>query len=211
MDERQPQYPINLNLAGWRCLVVGGGKVATGKVAELLRCGARIDVVAPDVVSELAELDGVSVQRRPYQSGEASEYRLVIAATDSSEVNRAVFLEADRAGVLVNSADDPGHCTFTLPARVRRGDLLVTVSTTGRSPAMAAWMRAQFEAQLGDEYAELLEILAETRAALALEDRKVEPSGWQSALDSGMLELIREGRISEAKERLRACLSSQSD
>ena len=89
--------------------------------------------------------------------------------------------------------------------------LMVTFSTAGRSPGYSAWLRARFEAELGDEYAQLLEVAAEAREELAGAGEKVSPAGWQSALDSGMLELIREGRISEAKERLRACLSSQSD
>jgi len=211
MDERHPQYPVNLNVAGWRCLVVGGGTVATGKLAELRLCGAEVEVVAPEVQAGIAEMDGVTVHLRNYRPGEAAGYRIVVTATDSPAVNRAVFEDAAAAGVLVNSADDPANCTFTLPARVRRGDLLVALSTGGRSPALASWMRARFEEELGDEYAQLLEVLGEERDELMASGRKVDPAGWQTALDSGMLELIRAGRISEAKERLRACLSSQSD
>ena len=207
MAEPDDQYPVNLNIGGWRCLVVGGGQVAVGKVAELVACGARVDVVAPEVDPAIEDAGGVEIFHRPYRAGEAADYRLVVTATDSSDVNRAVFVDAEEAGVLVNSADDPPNCTFTLPARVRRGDLLVTVSTSGKSPALASWMRRQFEDQLGPEYTELLDILAEARADLVASGRKVEASGWQLALDSGMLELIREGRTTEAKERLRACLS----
>jgi precorrin-2 dehydrogenase/sirohydrochlorin ferrochelatase len=210
MDDRAAQYPVNLNIAGWRCLLVGGGPVAAGKLEELLRCGAVVEVVAPAVVSAI-EASAAIVRRRPYEPGEAAGYRLVVTATDSAEVNRRVFEDADAAGVLVNSADDPENCSFTLPSRVRRGDLLVTFSTSGRSPAMAAWLRAKFDAEMGPEYGELLDVLATERTLLAQSGRKVVAAGWQSALDSGMLELIREGRTAEAKERLRACLSSQSD
>jgi precorrin-2 dehydrogenase/sirohydrochlorin ferrochelatase len=211
MADRLPQYPVNLNVAAWPCLVVGGGTVAAGKVAELLLCGAHIDVVAPDVAPEIEASAAVTIHRRAYRAGEAADYRLVITATDSSQVNRQVFDDADGAGVLVNAADDPANCAFTLPARTREGDLLITVSTAGRSPAFSSWMRRQIEAEIGSEHAELLEMVADAREDFASSGEKMDASGWQMALDSGMLELIRKGRTSEAKERLRACLSSQSD
>ena len=110
----------------------------------------------------------------------------------------------------VNSADDPAHCSLTLPARVRRGPILVTVSTEGRSPAVATWLRRRIEAELGPEYEALLEMSAEEREAIRSEGRSTEGLDWQRALDSGMLDLIREGRTDEAKERLRRCLSSSS-
>lgn len=209
--DRALQYPVNLNVAGWPCLVVGGGAVGAEKAAELLRCGALVDVVAPEIGPGVEALAGATLHRRRYESGEAAGYRICVAATDSPEVNAEVFRDADTSGVLVNAADDPPNCSFTLPARVRRGDLLVTVSTAGRSPALSGWLRRQMEEQLGEEYAILLEIVAAARDDLRASGKKVSAAGWQTALDSGMLELIREDRTSEAKERLRACLSSQSD
>jgi siroheme synthase-like protein len=148
---------------------------------------------------------------RPYESGEVAGYRLAVAATDQPEVNHQVFLEGEAAGVWVNSADDPANCAFTLPSRVRRGDLLVTFSTGGRSPALATWLRRRFSEEIGPEYLTLMDLLAEERARLRREGVPTEGLDWQGALDSGMLDLVREGRLAEAKERLKACLSSSSD
>jgi precorrin-2 dehydrogenase/sirohydrochlorin ferrochelatase len=131
-------------------------------------------------------------------------------ATDDPAVNHAVFADGEAAGVWVNSADDPANCAFTLPARIRRGDLLVTVSTGGTSPALASWLRGRLDADLGPEFATLLDILSEERNALKAAGRSTEGLDWQSALESGMLDLVREGRLAEAKERLQACLSSSS-
>lgn len=203
-------YPISLRLAGQRCLVVGAGRVAVSKVNGLLEAGAEVDVVAPDVDDEMRALP-VTIHERPYASPEVAGYRLVITATDDADVNRRVFLDAEAQGVLVNSADDPQNCRFTLMSRFRRGSLLVTVSTDGRSPAVAAWLRRRIEADIGEEYATLVDVAAEVRARILASGASTEGLGWNSALDSGILELIREGRVVEAKERLEACLSSSSD
>jgi precorrin-2 dehydrogenase/sirohydrochlorin ferrochelatase len=112
--------------------------------------------------------------------------------------------------VWVNSADDPANCAFTLPSRVRQGPLLVTFATGGRSPALATWLRRRFAAELGPEYATLIEVLAAERDARRAGGGSSEGLDWQNALDSGMLDLIRQDRIAEAKELLQACLSSSS-
>jgi precorrin-2 dehydrogenase/sirohydrochlorin ferrochelatase len=205
-----PSYPVNLLVAGRSVLVVGGGTVALDKVDGLLDAEADVTVVAPEMVPELAERP-VTLEQRAYRSGEAGDHRLVIVATDDPEVNAEVAADAEAAGVWVNAADDVANCTFTLPARVRRGDLLVTVSTNGRSPALASWTRKRLEAEFGPEWATLLDLLADARDELRAAGRSPLGSDWQAALDSGMLDLVREGRIAEAKERLQACLSSSSD
>jgi siroheme synthase-like protein len=205
------QYPVNLVVEGRACLVVGAGAVAARKVVGLLACGALVTVVAPDVGDEVegrAAAGELQLERRPYRAGEAADYRLVIAATDDHAVNEAVYRDADAAGVWVNSADDPATCSFTLPSVVRRGPLVVTVATGGHSPAMAAWLRAHVEAEMGEEYRVLLELLSAERQALKAAGRSTEGLDWQKALDSNMLELIREGQIGQARERLQACLSS---
>jgi precorrin-2 dehydrogenase/sirohydrochlorin ferrochelatase len=198
-----PQYPVMLDVAGTSCLVVGGGSVARAKVEGLQAAGAEVTVVAPAVDAGIA---GATVEQRPYRTGEAAGYRLVIAATDDPEVNRQVFLDADAAGVWVNSADDPANCTFTLPAVVRRGPITVTVATGGLSPALATWLRDRLAEELGPEHVTLLELLAERREALRSEGIATEGLSWQQALDSGMLDLVRAGRVAEARERLQACL-----
>ena len=213
MPVAEPQYPVNLRIAGQRCLVVGGGRVALSKVQGLLECDAVVTVVAPDVdveLTELAELGRVTCERRAYRAGEVEGYRLVITATSDPDVNRAVFLDGEAAGVWVNSADDPDNCAFTLPSRVRQGPLLVTFATGGHSPALATWLRRRYTEEFGPEYVTLIELLSDERERLRESGQSTEGLDWQPALDSGMLELIREGHLAEAKERLQACLSSSS-
>ena len=204
-------FPVNLVLEGRKCLVVGGGAIAVRKVESLLACGASVTVVAPAVDERLRRLPGVTVEERPYRPGEVAGYRLAIAATDSPTVNGAVFDDGEDAGVWVNGADDPANCSFTLPAVVRRGSLMVTVSTGGRSPALARWLRQRLAAELGPEYDVLLDLLASERDRLKADGRSTEGPGWQKALDSDMLGLIRNGEITSAREHLQACLSSSSD
>jgi siroheme synthase-like protein len=206
-----PQYPVNLVVEGRRCLVVGGGAVAARKVAGLRSCGAEVHVVAPHVSGEVRSIDGVTWEERPYRAGEVAGYRLAVAATDDPAANRAVYEDGEAAGVWVNSADDPQSCSFTLPSVVRRGPIMVAVSTGGHSPALATWLRGRMEAELGPEYEVLLDLLAREREAARAAGKPTETLDWQRALDSDMLDLIRAGEITTARERLQACLSSSSD
>ncbi|MGI8661809.1 MAG: precorrin-2 dehydrogenase/sirohydrochlorin ferrochelatase family protein [Acidimicrobiales bacterium] len=202
-------YPVNLRIAATRCLVVGGGRVALAKVLGLLEAGASVTVLAPQVEPAIVALD-VAVHRRRYACGDVAGFRLAIAATGDPKVNQAVFDDGEALGVWVNAADDPARCSFTLPARVRRGSLLLTVATGGQSPAVASWLRSRLEDEIGPEYEVLLTLVAEARSELRAKGVATEGLAWREALDSGMLELVREGNLIEAKERLQACLSSSS-
>jgi siroheme synthase-like protein len=218
MPVDHPVYPVNLIVDGRRCLVVGGGRVAAHKVRGLVEAGARVTVVGPELGPEIVELARdaataavVVAEARPYRPGEAAGYRLVVAATGDPATNQQVYDDAEAAGVWINSADDPARCTVTLPARLRQGRLTVTVSTAGHSPAVAAWLRDRLAGELGPEYDQLIGLLAEERTHLRSEGRSTEDVDWRSALDSGILELVRAGRLEAARERLRSCLSSSSD
>lgn len=214
MPVDEPLYPVNLRVAGRRCLVVGGGPVAAQKVAGLLECDAEVHVVAPrvtDVLADLAAAGRIHVELRPYRPSDLDGCRLVVTATDDPEVNHAVYEAGEAAGIWVNSADDPANCSFTLPSRVRQGPLLVTFGTGGHSPAVARWLQRTYAEEFGSEYVTLIEMLGDERRAIRASGRSTEGLDWQAALDSGMLDLIREGRLAEAKERLQACLSLSSD
>src|SRR3954452_448178 len=205
----EAQYPVQLNLAGKPVLVVGGGRVARRKVEGLLAAGAQVTVVAPDIDADLAALAGLTIHRRAYEPSDVAGHRLVLTATDDRAVNQQVHDDADAAGIWVNSADDPARCEFTLPAVVRNGDLTLTVATNGRSPALATFLKQRLADEYGhDDYRTLLQLLAEARQTLHDEGRSTEGLAWQKALDSDMLSLIRGGRISEARDRLKTCLSS---
>jgi precorrin-2 dehydrogenase/sirohydrochlorin ferrochelatase len=204
------QYPVNLILAGRPCLVVGGGAIAARKAAGLLECGADVRVIARQAGPEIRAL-GLPIEERPYRRGDVAGYRLALAATDDPETNRAVFEDGEAAGIWVNSADDPASCSFTLPSVVRRGPIMVTVATGGRSPALASWLKAHVADEMGPEYETLLDLLSSARDEMKAAGRSTEEADWRTALDSDMLELIKAGHIDRARERLQACLSSSSD
>jgi len=204
------QYPVNLIVEGRPCLVVGGGAVAAQKAAALVACGAEVHVVGEEIGPEVRALP-VTWEQRSYSLGEVSGYRFVVAATGSPSTNATVYEDGEAAGVWVNSADDPDHCSATLPAILRRGSLMVTVSTSGRSPAVASWLKNRLAAEIGPEYEVLVDLLAAEREAVRANGRSTEGLNWQKALDSDMLELIKNGQVADARERLQACLSSPSD
>ena len=211
MPVRTRPYPVNLVVDGVPCLVVGGGPVAARKAAGLRDCGARVHVVAPVVGPEMRALDGVTWEERPYRSDDVAGHRLVMAATDDPAVNAQVYEDGSAAGLWVNSADDPAHCSFTLPSVSRRGPLTVAVSTGGHSPALAVWLRRHVDSEMGPEYETLLELLSAERERVRSAGGSTEALDWQKALDSDMLALIRAGQVQQARERLQACLSSSSD
>lgn len=202
-------YPVNLRIDGRPVLLVGGGAVALEKIEELAACGATVTVVAPEVRDDVAAL-AAEVRRRPFQDGDTAGFRLVVVAVADRDVAARVSAEADAAGTWVNSADDPARCTFTLPARLRAGDLLVTVSTGGASPAFATWLRDEIDAWLEPAHLQLLELLAAERHRMRAEGRPTNHPGWHEALRSGMLERLRDGDVPGAEELLRSCLSSPS-
>lgn len=203
-------YPVNLVLAGRRCLVVGGGAVAARKVEGLVAARARVTVVAPDIGPEVRAA-GVATEVRPYQSRDLAGVWLAITATDDRAVNAAVRADGEAAGVWVNAADDPESCAFTLPAVARQGPVMVTISTSGHSPALAAWLKEHVAAEMGPEVAVLATMLGEARDTLHASGRSTEGIDWRPAVNWDMLDLIRTGRTARARERLEACLSSSSD
>jgi siroheme synthase-like protein len=198
-------YPVVLLLEGRRVLVVGGGAVAAGKATALVAAGAVVHVVAREV-SEAVRALPVTWEERAYRPGEVEGHRFVVACTDDPEVNGQVFRDGEAAGVFVNAADDPAHCSATLPARFERGPILITVSTSGHSPALAGWLRDRLGEQVGPEHEALVAMLAEARAELAAQGLARPVADWRSALDSGMLDDLRAGRHTEAREQLRRAL-----
>lgn len=200
-------YPVSLSLDGRRVLVVGGGKVATRRVADLLETGARLEVVSPTVSREIAvwaDQAKVVVALRPFEGGDVTGAWLCVAATDDPAVNRAVVAEAERERCFVSSAGDGAASSARPMSVLRRGDLEVAVGTSGRAPAAAVWVRQQLATLVGPEYGVLVDLVAEARA-------EARPgANWQAALDSGILGSIRAGRVDEARKGLRTCLSSSS-
>lgn len=221
MTPSDPVYPVSLVVAGKRCLVVGGGKVAGRKTRSLLECRAAVTMVAPEVHEALGMLssDGtiasiedtpLDVQLREYRPGEAANYRLVVTATGVREVDRMVSRDAEAAGVWVNSADDADNCTFLLPAVVRRGPVSVAVSTSGVSPALASWLRRRISDGLPPGIEELAFLLDEARTFLRESGSSTESIDWPSLLDGPLVGLVASGQLDVARQILRTALTQHS-
>ena len=202
-------YQAYFIVAGRRCEVVGAGRIAQRKIEGLLAAGADVEVVAPEAVDgvrAMAEDARVRWSAREFSPDDLDDAWLAIAATSSPDVNHAVFAAGEARRVWVNAADDPANCSFSLMSVVRRGDIVVTIGTNGRSPALATFLKDHVATEMGEEYATLLELLSEAREAIRSSGRSSEDADWRRAFDSGILDLIRAGREAEARELLRSCL-----
>jgi precorrin-2 dehydrogenase / sirohydrochlorin ferrochelatase len=203
-QQAQAAYPLVLTrLDEARCVVVGGGAVAERKVAELIVGGARPVVVGPRLTPQLeryAREGRITALRRAYQAGDLAGALLAFAATNDQRVNQAVAAEAQQRGVLVNVADDPADGSFHTVATIRRGDLLLTVSTGGASPGLAAQIRRELYTRYGAEYALLVALLKQLRVgpaqALAPARRALL---WQRLLNAPLLEWLRNGDAARAE------------
>ena len=165
-DYTRSYYPVYLDLHGRRSVVVGGGGVGERKVQTLLEYGATVEVISPEVTDLLAQFaeEGVIVwHRRPYVPGDLEGAFLVICATDSNEVNRAVFAEGESRGIMVNIVDVPELCNFIVPSIVRRGPLQIAISTGGAAPLVAKGIRKELQGRYGDEWGAYLKLMAEVR------------------------------------------------
>jgi precorrin-2 dehydrogenase/sirohydrochlorin ferrochelatase len=188
-------YPMFLKLEGRRVLVVGGGKIAAEKIYAVLRSATDVTVIAPRVVPPIrqwVEQGRVQHTSQEYRPGMARGYFLVIAATDSESVNRAVYDDASRSGALVNAVDDPDYCSFYAPSVVSRGDFQIAISTAGASPALAQQVRKELEQKYGPEYGPWTAWLGRMRALL----RGALPPSENRRQLLHLLALSRPGRIS---------------
>lgn len=159
-------YPIFLDLSGKRCVVVGGGRVAERRCSTLIRTGARITVISPNITKRLEGYREKGLIRhipRGYKSYDIKTAFIVIAATDSGETNERVARDVMEAGRLLNVADVPSLCNFIVPSVLRRGLLTIAISTGGASPAMAKAIRKELQKLYGSEYSRYLDRLRDVR------------------------------------------------
>jgi siroheme synthase-like protein len=204
---RAVYYPVFLDLRGRRCVVIGGGALAEGKVAQLLEAGAEVVVVSPEVTERIrrwAEEGRLTWVARPYRWGDLEGAWLGISAPEDRATNAAVWEEAEARRVWLNAVDDPPHCSAIAPALHRQGDLVIAVSTSGKAPALAVRLRDRFAAQLGPEYGEFLDLVGELREEIA---RRVpvfqeRATLWYRIVDSEILDLLRRGNREAARARL---------
>lgn len=192
-------YPIFVDLRGKRCLVVGGGEVAERKVEMLVEAGARVTIISPDLTPALREMvkreKKVTNLPRQYRRGDIRGYFLVYGATDDPKVNRFMADEAKEGRVLINVVDRPNLGNFIAPAVVKRGDLVIAVSTAGASPALAKKARQDLERIFGQEYEKALELLGALRKELM---RRSQSSSdrqriFTDLVNSPLLEYVRRG------------------
>lgn len=202
-------YPVFLDLTDRPCLVVGGGPVAEGKVEGLLAAGARVTVVSPTVTARLAAWVAAGrVRHRPraYRPGDLAGHQVAFTATADPPVSAAVAEEGRARGIWVNAADEPARCDFILPSVIRRGRLVVAVSTGGASPAAARAIREELETYLTDQHAMLVELAAAAREDLRKRAVSPGPARWRGALDGRLRRLIADKRYRQARARLQRSL-----
>ncbi len=197
-------YPIGLDISGRRCLVIGSGEVGERKAQRLLECGARVCVVGKQLtpaLSRLAQAGRIAHIPGNYDEAHLEGVFLVIGATDDRDVNERIYRDARKRRVLANIVDDPDRCDFILPALCRQGDLVITVATGGKSPALAKKLRRELEERYGPEYEVLLKIMGELRGKIIErgqgpdENRKV----FETLVESDILEHIRKGHWKKAE------------
>ncbi|MGH8874235.1 MAG: precorrin-2 dehydrogenase/sirohydrochlorin ferrochelatase family protein [Acidimicrobiia bacterium] len=201
-----PYYPVLLDLRRRRAVVIGGGRVAEQKIEALVVAGAAVTVIAPRLserLTALAVAGTIAWAPRPYRQGDLDGAFLAVAATDSPELHRRVFAEAELRAVPLNAVDDISNCSVILPSVHRDGDLVVAVSTGGKAPAVAVRLREKISALIGDGYDAYLELLGSLRPQVTArfptfeERRRV----WYRIADSSAIELVRAGHL-EAARRL---------
>lgn len=208
-------YPVILNIQDRKCLVVGGGLVALRKAQMLLEHGAKVLSVSPAFCQEmntLAKDNVIRIIQREYDVADLDEAFLVIAATDNARVNNKVAVEAKKKGILVNVVDRPDISDFIVPSFFTRGDIIVAVSTSGKSPALARKIRSEIETELKAEYAQLAVIASDVRSELKKNGVTASAADWREALDlNSLIELIKRGRNKQAREIMLAKLKSASN
>jgi siroheme synthase-like protein len=201
-------YPISLEVAGRKAVVIGRMAVAQGKADALLEAGAQVTVISKGPRQALARLeshDRATVLRRDYQPGDLEGAFLCVASSEEGDVRAAIYAEARWRKVLANVMDDIPHCDFAAPALVRRGDLAIAISTGGRSPALARRLREELSRQFDSRWEELIDLLGEVRAETLpdLPDYGERARRWQEALDVDvLLDLLGQGRRREARSFL---------
>jgi uroporphyrin-III C-methyltransferase / precorrin-2 dehydrogenase / sirohydrochlorin ferrochelatase len=206
-------FPMFLDLRGKRCVLVGGGAVAARKAEALLRAGAQLHVVAPELGAGLrAQVEGSTVSQRvgAYAIDDLIGAQLVIAATDDPAVNASVSCDAHRLGVLVNVVDQPNLSSFIVPALVDRSPVVIAVSSAGAAPVLARTLRGKLESFVPAGYGLLASVCAALRADVkqALPEPSARRAFWEVALESHAAELALRGALALAEQEMRALLAA---
>lgn len=157
-------YPVNLELEGKSCLVVGGGNVALRRIRTLAVAGAKVVVIAPQIKDEIRSIVSIDYRVRPYELGDVKGHWLVFACTNSTAVNKVVCKEAESVGIWANNTNQDYRGSFSVPAVGRKGLITLSVATTGASPSLAKQLRDKFYSQLSPQTLASAQSLAKKRA-----------------------------------------------
>jgi len=200
-------YPICLDLHERPCVIVGGGQVAERKTLSLLDAGAVVTIVSPSLTPPLQNLSAsgkIKHLKKTFHENDLAGACLVIAATNSPEVNAAIGKLCRKNQVLVNVVAPPEESSFIVPSVVERGELLIAISTSGVSPALSRRIRQELERQFGPEYGLFLQKMAAVRNRLMSEvaDEETRREVLQKLAESDVLDLLRQGKTSEADQRI---------
>lgn len=198
-------YPVYIQLRAQPCVVIGGGKIAEGKADGLLAAQAKVIVIAPELTSRLrhlAEQQQITYIARKYQPGDLIGAFMVICATDQTEINHQVWQEATANHQLVNVVDDTPCCNFIAPSILRKGDLTIAISTSGKAPALAVRLKERLQREIGPEYERFLELAGELREPLAqhVPDFETRKALWYELVDSEILAALARGDESSARD-----------
>lgn len=204
-------YPLCLNIAERLCVVVGGGRVAERKVGGILAASGRVRLVSPEVTPGLATLAGsgsIEWRKKAYRRQDLEGALLVFAATNRADVQQVIREDAQAAGMLINVADAPEWCDFQVPATIRRGDLTLSVSTNGRSPAVAAMVRRRLDREFGEEYGLLTALAALLRDQALAEEGDSEQTKilFQKILHDDIVDWLRARRWETIRQHLESVL-----
>ena len=201
---RPVPYSISLDLEDMPCLVVGGGVIALRKIESLIASGAKVKVVSPEVASEIEALEEVEILRRRFRVEDLHGRFLVISATNKREVNEQVAKAARKQGMLVNVVDVPDLCNFYVNSQVRRGDLTISISTGGASPALSKKIRKEIERVYGEEYGDLLLLMREYRPMIIREvaDPERRSRIFKALADSGIEKIFLEHGEAAARKAI---------
>ena len=198
-------YPVFLNLTERRCVIIGGGQIAEGKISKLLDSGAKIIVISPDATQGIrgfAERGQIELDLRKYQEGDLQGAFLAIAATNDRVVNQEIFEEAEKQGILLNAVDDMPRCSFIAPSIVEKGPVTVAISTGGASPALARKLREKMEVSSALDWADATSVLSKARQVIKDKQIAVDPQRWQCCMTDELLTMIQAGHENEALDLL---------
>jgi precorrin-2 dehydrogenase/sirohydrochlorin ferrochelatase len=189
-------YPVFMDIKDKDCLVVGGGSVGMRKAAMLVKCGAKVKVLSKQFSDKFADLQTgtIDFKKKDYEKKDISGMFFVFAATDNYDVNQKIRNDAAKLGILCNIADSSDKSDFILPSIVERGDLVIAVSTSGSSPAMAKKVRLELEQSFGPEYEHFLTLMGNIRKKILLSRHASDDNKliFHTLIDKGILRLIKE-------------------